>query len=86
MIMAAVEGAPPETIVRMDSIDGAMYTAREGYLAPAVGEVELVYVVFDVLYTEEEGSVIRRSLQVGVMEGWVHMLGPAGVYGTGVDA
>lgn len=60
-----MEGAPPETIVCMDSTDSAVYTAREGYCAPAVGEVELVYVVFDVLYTEEEGSVIRRSLQVG---------------------
>ncbi len=47
-INAAREGRPPDTILRVDDLD-----LPEGFEPGRVGDVELVYVAFDILYVDD---------------------------------
>ena len=59
---AAKVGAPADEMLSMSN-SGTLYAGDPEYECPQAGDLEIVYVAFDILYKDEE-SVINRSLAV----------------------
>ncbi|DBA86388.1 TPA: hypothetical protein ACH3X2_005613 [Trebouxia sp. C0005] len=57
---AARDGKPVDSQIEMASSEG-LYTSDPDYNPPCVGDIELVFIAFDILFVDEE-SVINRPL------------------------
>ncbi|DBA75732.1 TPA: hypothetical protein ACH3X1_010149 [Trebouxia sp. C0004] len=57
---AARDGKPVDSQIEMASSEG-LYTSDPDYTPPCVGDIELVFIAFDILFVNEE-SVIDRPL------------------------
>eukprot|EP00878_Enallax_costatus_P034010 GHUV01037610.1.p1 GENE.GHUV01037610.1~~GHUV01037610.1.p1 ORF type:complete len:234 (+),score=60.74 GHUV01037610.1:65-766(+) len=59
-MIAAKEGLPRDEVIRMTN-QGADYSADPDYVHPTAGDIELVYIAFDLLFIGDE-SIITRPL------------------------
>ena len=57
---AAKDGRPVDSQIEMASSEG-LYTSDPDYAPPCVGDIELVFVAFDMLFVDQE---VRRDLGI----------------------
>lgn len=50
---AAKDGKPMDSTIEMASSEG-LYTSDPDYNPPCVGDIELVFIAFDILFVDEE--------------------------------
>jgi len=50
---AARDGKPADSQIEMASSEG-LYTSDPDYTPPCVGDIELVFIAFDILFVDEE--------------------------------
>ena len=58
---AAKEGKPVDSQIEMASSEG-LFTSDPDYAPPCVGDIELVFIAFDILFVDEE---VRLSAHLG---------------------
>ena len=58
---AAKDGRPVDSQIEMASSEG-LYTSDPDYAPPCVGDIELVFVAFDMLFVDQEVRLIFELL------------------------
>ena len=74
-VNAARKGSSPDSELEMSGWDGAIYQADPDYTHPRVRDLELVFIVFDVLYCDGQARAINFSLRQGKCSGVLLLVG-----------